>query len=117
MDREGRPQRNPPEGVQGEKQASPGPCAAVTLERHHPHTGGDAVPRARHACKARFVCAHPRADVSSCPFPIFLNILNEWFYLFENAKKPDPFKKVKKALHRSNPDFGVLKWGEPSVWL
>lgn len=80
-----------PRGCRGRSRRVLGPAAVVTLELCHPHTGGGAVPRAGHACKARFICAHPRADVSSCPFPIFLNILNEQFYLFENAKNPDPF--------------------------
>lgn len=83
-----------PRGRRGRGRRVLGPAAAVTLELRHPHTGGDAVPRAGHACKARFVCARLCADVSSCPFPIFLNILNEQFYLFENAKKPDPLKKI-----------------------
>lgn len=56
-----------PRGRRGRGRRVLGPAAAVTLEPRHPHTGGDAVPRAGCACKARFVCAHLCADVTAAP--------------------------------------------------
>lgn len=77
-----------PRGRRGRSRCVLGPRAAVTLELGHPHTvAATLCPEQGRARKARFICARPCADVRSCPFPIFLNILNERFYLFEDAKK------------------------------
>ena len=91
----GLPERKPPGGA-GEKPACPGPPATMAPEPGHPHAAVVALcPEQGRACKARVISARPHAAASSRPVPIFLNILDEQFYLFEDARKTATLKEKK----------------------